>query len=252
MELSGTTFILEIINFLVLVWILKRFLYKPVLNAIAQRKASIDRILADAKTRHTEAQALERQYSNRMAEWEQEKQKLRAGVMEEIHAQRAQSMAALEESLEQERQRARVLEERRLNELRKTAEEGGVLDGVKFTARLLQRCASEELEARLVRLALEDLPNLPEEQVQAIQAASQQPGWRIKTTSAFPLSEPQRAAILRTLHDVTQDSHSVEFHEDRGLLAGLRISLGPWVVRANLEDELAFFSDAVTHGGEKQ
>ena len=49
MELSWPTFFLEIINFLVLVWILKRFLYKPVLEAIAHRKAVIDKTLVDAK-----------------------------------------------------------------------------------------------------------------------------------------------------------------------------------------------------------
>ena len=39
---------LEVVNFLVLVWMLKRFLYKPVLEAIAQRKAAIDKTLSDA------------------------------------------------------------------------------------------------------------------------------------------------------------------------------------------------------------
>ena len=37
MQLNWSTFVLEIINFLILVWVLKRFLYKPVLAAIAQR-----------------------------------------------------------------------------------------------------------------------------------------------------------------------------------------------------------------------
>lgn len=252
MELNWTTFILEAINFLVLVWILKRFLYKPVVNAIAQRKAAIDQTLSDAKARQADAKALEEQYSNRMAEWEREKQKLRSSVVEEVNAQRAQLLKALEGSLDQERQKTKVLEERRLKELRKIAEQEGIALGVKFTARLLRRCASQELEEKLVRLVLEDLPNLPKEQLQAIRAACQEPGWHIKTTSAFPLSEPQRSAIMHTLTDVTQDGASVEFHEDRDLLAGLRISFGPWIVRANLQDELEFFSDAVRHGSGSQ
>ncbi len=48
MELNWTTFALEIVNFLILVWILKRFLYKPVLEAIARRKTAIDKTLSDA------------------------------------------------------------------------------------------------------------------------------------------------------------------------------------------------------------
>lgn len=182
-----------------------------------------------------------------MADWEHEKQKLRSSMVEEVNTQRAQLMAALEGSLDQERQKARVLEERRLNELRQAAQEDGVAKGVTFTARLLRRCASQELEEKLVRLVLEDLPHLPEQQLQAIRAGSREGGWRIKTTSAFPLSEPQRSAIIHTLKDVTQDGGSVEFREDHGLMAGLRISLGPWIVRANLQDELEFFSNAVRH-----
>ena len=63
MELSWPTFFLEIINFLVLVWILKRFLYKPVLEAVAHRKAVIDKTLADANAKEAGAQALARAVS---------------------------------------------------------------------------------------------------------------------------------------------------------------------------------------------
>ena len=35
------------------------------------------------------------------------------------------------------------------------------------------------------------------------------------------------------------------------MLAGLRISVGPWVLRANVEDELEFFAQVVSHGSRK-
>lgn len=246
MQLNWTTFFLEIINFLVLVWILKRFLYKPVLTAITQRKAAIDKTLSDAEARQTDARALEEQYRNRLADWENEKEKLRAIVLQENNAQRVHLMAALQDSLAQERERERVLGERRLNELKSRAGEEGIAEGVRFTARLLARCASPEVEARLVALALEDL-SLPNEQLRAIGAGSSGPGYRVKVTSGFTLSAPQRNALTGKLKEITQSSISVEFNEDRHLLAGLRISLGPWVLRANLEDELGFFADAVQH-----
>ena len=42
MEVDWTTFALEIINFLILVWILKRFFYHPVLDIIARRRICIE------------------------------------------------------------------------------------------------------------------------------------------------------------------------------------------------------------------
>ena len=126
MTLSWPTFILEIVNFLVLVWILKRFLYRPILQAIEERKARIEKNLADAKARQVEAEALEQQFQKRLADWENEKQKLRAEVTEEIVARRTQLLAALDDSLKQERDKARVLEDRRLTELRNNAEAAGI------------------------------------------------------------------------------------------------------------------------------
>ncbi len=252
MELNWLTFFLEIINFLVLVWILKRFLYKPVLEAISQRKAVIDRTLADAKAKEASAQALVQQYQNRLADWENEKAKLRAAVAEEISAQRAQMMAALENSLKQEREKTRVLEERRLNELQNKSEEAAIARGVRFTARLLARAASAELEARLVNLTLEDLPRLPDEQRQSLRSVCSQPGVQVKISSAFPLSAPQRSVIVEKLKEVTRDNTAVEFNEDGRLLAGLRISIGPWVLRSNLEDELEFFAGAILYESRKQ
>jgi len=248
MELSWPTFALEIVNFLVLVWLLKRFLYKPVLDAIARRKAAIDKTLADAAAKEAGARRLEEQYRNRLAEWAGEKELLRADLAREISAQRGQMMAGLEGALKQEREKARVLEQRRLDDLRQQTEEEGLAKGVEFTARLLARAAGPELEAKLVDLALADLPQLSEEQTKALRSACRQGGLRVEVASAFPLGGAQRDLIVKGLKAVTEDKIAVDFHEDGALLAGLRISVGPWVLRANLEDELGFFAEAMRHG----
>jgi len=73
MDLSWSTFVLEIINFLVLVWILKRFLYKPVLDVIARRRAGIEKSMADAEALHADAEKLQEQYEDRLAVWDQER-----------------------------------------------------------------------------------------------------------------------------------------------------------------------------------
>ena len=66
MELSWSTFVLEIINFLVLVWILKRFLYKPVMDVIARRREEIEKTRAEAAQLQTDAQNLQQQYEERV------------------------------------------------------------------------------------------------------------------------------------------------------------------------------------------
>ena len=95
MELNWSTFILEIINFLVLIWILKRFIYKPVLNVIAQRRTTIENQSAEALRLHEEATDLKNQYQNRLSDWEQEKQQARDAVNQELEIEKARQLQAL-------------------------------------------------------------------------------------------------------------------------------------------------------------
>ena len=76
MEFNLSTFILEIFNFLILIWILQRLFYKPLLETIAKRKQFIDQSLADAKTMQQQAEEQRSLYENRQKLWEEEKKQL--------------------------------------------------------------------------------------------------------------------------------------------------------------------------------
>lgn len=248
MEFDATTFALEIINFLVLVWILQRFLYKPVTTAIAQRKAGIEKTLGDAQAVRADAESLKRQYENRKADWEREKAQARVQLLQEMEAERTRLMTALHASLEQEREKLRALEQQRAVELRRRLEENALADGGRFVARLLSRIASPELEERIRELVLEDLPHLADRELQSLRASCQEGDAKINITSGYPLGEGQRASLAQALSRLTGQAVACEFGQDPELMAGLRIGVGPWVLRSNLRDELKFFAEA-QHAG---
>jgi F-type H+-transporting ATPase subunit b len=246
-ELDWSTFVLEIVNFLILVWLLKRFLYKPVLDAIGRRKAAIAKTLGDAEERHAAAQTLEEQYRNRLGDWEQEKAKLRAAMLEEVEAERTRRLGELQSALEQAREKNRAIEDSHMKEWQSKAEEEAIAQGAQFAARLVARAAGPELEAKLIELALQDLAHVSEEQLAALRNACQEAQFKAKVTSAFALDEAQRSAIMQALSGATCKDIETEFVQDEHLLAGLRASIGPWILRANLQDELEFFAEAARH-----
>lgn len=248
MEFDWTTFALEIVNFLVLVWILQRFLYKPVTNALAQRRAAIDKTLADARRVDVAAQSLKQQYQNRMADWEDEKAKAKAQLASELDAERGRLMNALHASIEQEREAKRGLEQRRAMEVRRRLEEGALAEGGRFAARLLSRLASAELEERIHGLLIEDLPQLADAELQSLRAACRNADGKLRITSRYALGEEQRSSLAQALGRVGVKPVECEFGLDPDLVAGLRISIGAWVLRCNLQDELKFFAE-VQHVG---
>jgi F-type H+-transporting ATPase subunit b len=248
-QLDWWTLLLEVVNFLVLVWILKRFLYKPVLDVIARRKAAIHRTRSDAEAEKTEARQLEEKFRNRLDEWEREKAGLRRDLNSELLAQRERLTAELQRALEQEREKQTVLAQRHIADLEAQAEAKGARQGLQFTARLLDRIAGPELESKMVSVALEDLPGLPDERKEALRAACHGFPQTIRVASAFPLVAAQREAIAEAIRSATGQQVAPEFHEDPSLLAGVRVNVGPWTLRANLQDELAFFGERARNGG---
>lgn len=249
MEFDWTTFALEIINFLILVWILKRFLYRPVLDVIARRRAGVEKTMADAKRIGAEAGELKQRCERELAQWEKDKEAAQARLREELAAERGRLMAALETSIAEERERRRVLGERRQHDLQRSVEEQGIAQGAAFSARLLGRVATPELEARLYALLLEDLRGLRAEDRRAVAEAAATPGLQLKVQSAFALDEGRRAELARVLAEATGKTLPVEYRENPELLAGFQVNIGPWILHANLRDELKFFSGALRHAG---
>lgn len=247
MELDWTTFILELVNFVVLIWILNRFLYRPVMNVIVQRKAAIQKTLAEAETTRSDAQALQSQYENRLTEWEQEREKARAQLRDEIRVERSRLLEDLRAELDQEREKAAAVEQRRLKDFAQQAEASAIALGGTFVSRLLSRLGGPELERKIIDMVTQDLSHLPDNQMQVIRAASATTGLPMKITSAYPLDTAQRAALCQACQTVAGREVVCEFLEDRNLIAGLRISFGSWVLRANVQDEMSFFAESSRH-----
>ncbi len=242
MELNWSTFALEIINFLVLVWLLKRFLYLPVRRTVEHRRQEIEARLADAERLKQEAEAMKTRYERRLADWEQEKRQAWEALHREMEAERQRQLAALSKELAEARKKAEVVWEQEKREWRRQTEEQAMALGTKFIARMLERLADEHLHKRLLELLLEDLTRWPEGDIETLRRAARSVSGGARVISAFPLTDQERRRLESALRDLLDAPIECRFDTDSALLAGLRVDLGAYVIRANLKDELKFFS----------
>lgn len=249
MRIDWTTFILEVVNFLVLVWILKRFLYRPVLDVLNRRRAAVENTLAEAKAVEERAAGLRAQYENRLADWEKEKGAARAEFDAEMASERARALRVLEAELARERERVAVLEERKRKETLQELEIQAMAQAGRFVSGLLSRLSSPELETRLVSVFVEELATLPEDRVAGLQTAAGEKHARAGIASAFSLSGEEKERIGEALAARMGVALPMDFTEDASLLTGLRVSVGPWRLNMNLADELDFFTAVPGHAG---
>ena len=241
MELSWSTFVLEIINFLVLVWILKRFLYKPVLNVIARRQAGIAERIKDAESLHAEAEKLQRQYEGRLVDWEKERKQARDTLAQEMESERQRKMTELQATLQQEQEKSRAIEARRERDAMHRIEEAALRQSARFASRLLEQACGPETQTRLVELFISELNKLPKERIATLRSNYDKTPADIEVTSAFPLSDTHQEQLRQTLQAITTSDSTIDFTEDRALLAGVHVTIGAWVLAANIRDELKGF-----------
>ncbi len=245
MELDWSTFLLEVINFLILVWLLKRFLYRPVLDMVAKRRQKIEAELAQAAKGQGEAADLKQQYEARLVDWEQEKRAALDALEQQIDQERGKRLQQLDAELQQQRLKHQARDEQQQSQWRAQAETEALQLGGAFAARLLQALACPELDLRLQQLFIEQLAALPESSLRELREGWQEGDTRIEVLSAAALDATRQQAIRQALEQkLGQRDGQWQFSRDEQLIAGLRVSIGGWTLGANLQDELRFFGEA--------
>lgn len=245
MEFNVSTFVLEVINFLVLIWILQRLFYKPLLGVIAKRKDFISQALADAENLKLQAETLRHDYENRLKSWELEKQSAIHTLQAQLSIEKSTQMQRFQDELEQVRQSAKATQAFQQQQWEQQLERQALQNAARFAALLLQRAVTPELEGQLCQLLLEQWSSLPEACHASFKNLKLKEALPVKISSAFPLAENVRDSLQHRLETLVTQPIRLSFAIEPEIIAGLRIDLGAWVLNANLQHELIGFAELV-------
>lgn len=241
MEFNLSTFSLEIINFLILVWILQRLFYKPVRNMIAQRQQHIDQSLAEAAKISQQAEELKKSYGNRLQAWNLEKQTAITQLHQQMETEKQQQLSLLQQELEQERNKNQAALQRQQQELQRNLQTLALQNGARFAGLLLKQAAGPELENRLFDLLLSQLKQLPAACQSVLQTTENETTLTLKVCSVYPLSSSQVQQLEDKFNALIDKPLKFEYSLDATLIAGLKIDKDAWVLHANLQHELSGF-----------
>ena len=212
----------QVLNFAVLVWLLKRFLYRPILRAIDAREKRIADSLEEAEATRAEAEAERETFEERNADFERQRDRRLEEVAEEAREERHRLMEAARRSAEQLRERqveALKREQGRLgDELVRDAREQ-VLD---ITRRALKDLAHRDLEEAITAVFLDRLASLDQTERQRL-------GSRLATAdvvqvrTAFPLSDERRRRLESSLADMLDLEPPLRFEEGAEIVGGIEL-----------------------------
>ncbi len=164
MNFNIWTFLFEVVNFLVLVYVLRRLLYKPLHAAIEERQQANAQARADAEQAQHDATALQQQLSAQRAALEQERQDLIQNARQQAEAERKATAAETEHALQKRRDEvAQQIEHERAEALQSLRAEL-LRSSVALAERFLQEAADSTLRQQLAGRLIESLQNVPEDE----------------------------------------------------------------------------------------
>ena len=231
----------QITNFLVLVWLLKRFLYAPILNAMAEREKRVRDTIGSAVQREAEAGRERADFERKNAEFDREKQSLTMQARQSADDERARILDVARAEIDTLRSKWR---EGLAGEQATFRREFTVRAQEEVTAiarQALKDLAGVELDDRIAEVFLRRIEQLDGGERQRLVALAKESAAPAIVRSATQLAPPTRARIEAVLHETLGVSLPVQFEINDELLTGIEFCLKGYKVSWTLSDYLAAF-----------
>jgi F-type H+-transporting ATPase subunit b len=235
----------QALNFLILVWLLKRFLYKPILNAVDAREKLIAAELSDARAKMTEAQKERDDFQHKNEVFDQQRAALFSKATDEAKAER-------QHLLDEARKAADALSAKRQDALRSDFDNLGqaIRDRTQqqvfaIARKALADLATSELEERIGAVFMRRLDTMSDKPKAALGQALRASSKPALVKSAFDLPAEQRAAIQNALNVAFSMEVHLRFETAPDLVGGIELTANGQKLAWSIADYVASLEDDV-------
>ncbi|MDB6055407.1 MAG: synthase subcomplex subunit [Verrucomicrobiales bacterium] len=235
----------QALNFLILVWLMKRFLYKPIQLAIDTREKRIAGQIADAETKRTEAQKEREEFQRKNEDFSQQRAALLITATREVQTERERLLAEARQAADAvsaSRQQFLTNEALNLNQSisRRTQQEVFAI-----SRKTLKDLASTSLEACVIEVFVQRLRGMEAAGKESLSQALKTATETAVVRSALELSDEQRAAIQNAINEIFRVEIRLRFETAPNLISGIELSANGQKVVWSIADYLASLEKGV-------
>ncbi len=252
MLIDWFTVFAQIINFLILIWLLRKFLYGPVIAAMDRREEKVASRFKEAGDMRDKAVKEIELYRQKSQELANKKEEMLSEVMEEAERLRKELTGKAREEAGELRNRWRdaIKEEKDsfLKELKKRA--GKQVYAI--ARRVLADLSDSDLEQRISSVFIKQIEGLDKVKRKKLADAVGQSGCTIIVSSSFELAVNLKRQITRTVHDQLQNNIDVNYETSPHIICGIELKVSGYVLGWNLGDYLKNLEEELSRALEKE
>jgi F-type H+-transporting ATPase subunit b len=217
----------QLLNFIILVWLMKRFLYQPVLDAIAAREQMIAKELADAAATKTRADQQQDEFQKKNQDFDAQREALLRQAKDAAKAEREHLQAEAREALDAANAKRATAQVAELQHLYTDITRDTQQQVFDIARRVLGELADVSLEQRASEVFIQRLQALEPPVLAtlstALKAATEAEPALVH--SAFTLPDTQRATIQEALDTAVGQSVTLNFETKPELVSGIELSV---------------------------
>jgi F-type H+-transporting ATPase subunit b len=247
MLFDSFTVVAQLVNFLVLVWLLKRYLYRPILDAIEARQKHIDATIRAAEEQQAAAQAERRTYEEQNDAITEQHDTLIRQAMQQADDEKLRLLADARKQADTLRnafEKRRVEEDAAAKRELITRTQAEVLEIVR---RVLRDLADTNLEETIIAVVSRRLGELDAGQQSKLVHSVHTGGGSISVKTGFQPSTASRETLTAAIRKLVGPAVTPQFDSDQSLVCGVEVDLDGRRIAWNVSDYLCQFQEALDH-----
>jgi len=224
MNINWFTVIAQVLNFFILVWLLKRYLYKPILKAVDDREKKITAQLNDAEAKKAEAKKEQDEFKKKNEEFDQQKKALMDKAIAEGNAEREKLLEEAKKQAEALSAKLKKASEEAQENLNQELAEKTQKEVFAITRKALADIASLSLEEQSVSAFIKRLNQSKDEEKKQFIEAFKSNSNTILVRSAFELSAKQQGEVSEAVDVILGTKTQLQFKIVPELISGIELT----------------------------
>lgn len=222
MLIDWFTVIAQVINFLILIALLKYFLYGRIINAMGQREARITSRLEDAERKKREAEDEAAAYSQKNQEFDLQREEMIFHAKEEAENFRKVLLQKAHEEIEGVQTRWHETVQKRKIAFLKELGQRTTKEVFAVTRQALRDLADENLESQMVNVFIRRIKELNEKERRLISESIDSSG-KVLITSAFQIPDEAQGRIFQAIKEYINGGDHVNYQVSTDVISGIEL-----------------------------
>jgi F-type H+-transporting ATPase subunit b len=228
----------QAVNFLILVWLLKHFLYKPILHAIDEREKKIAAELADASSKKIEAKKEQDEFQHKNDEFDKQRDELFKKVTADAGVEKAKLLDEAKKAADvfsEKRHASFIQEEEKIQQSIMKRVQKGVFA---ISRKALKDLSGTDLDERIVNVFVGQLTGSSLTNSSLTNSSLKNSATPVTIRTAFAIPTALQATVEKQIKDKLSPDAQIQFEVNPDLISGIEIRSDGQKFAWNISDYL--------------